>query len=363
MGEIELDRTLAAVGSAIDGGADLGDEGALAPGTRVGRYVLLGQVGTGNMGVVHAAHDPDLDRKVAVKLIRAREEASGGARLLREAQALARVSHPNIVAVFDVGVRGHQVWIAMEFVAGTTLRELFGRDPQRHARYSLTAAGLFLDYSKNLITDETLALLLSFDDRRIHVHRNTQNLGHVQSFARALSLARHDLLLMSDQDDVWLPERATLMRSALAHPNAWVVSTNSRYIDGEGNRINFDAEGVSASRSTHHFANICSIFTGRRRYYGCAMGLRREILPIVLPIPDFVESHDLWIALASNLARANLHLDSETLSRRVHGSNASIVTRPLRQKLWSRVIFLRSLALLLYRLMTTRGVASRPVPL
>jgi len=212
-------------------------------------------------------------------------------------------------------------------------------------------------------TDETLALLLSFDDRRIHVHRNTQNLGHVQSFARALSLARHDLLLMSDQDDVWLPERATLMRSALAHPNAWVVSTNSRYIDGEGNRINFDAEGVSASRSTHHFANICSIFTGRRRYYGCAMGLRREILPIVLPIPDFVESHDLWIALASNLARANLHLDSETLSRRVHGSNASIVTRPLRQKLWSRVIFLRSLALLLYRLMTTRGVASRPVPL
>ncbi|QTN24255.1 glycosyltransferase [Rhizobacter sp. AJA081-3] len=212
-------------------------------------------------------------------------------------------------------------------------------------------------------TDETLALLRSFGDPRIHVHRNAQNLGHVQSFARALSLARHDLLLMSDQDDVWLPERLALMRSALVHPNAWVVSTNSRYIDGEGKRINFDAEGVCASRSTHHFANIISIFTGRRRYYGCAMGLRREILPIVLPIPDFVESHDLWIALASNLARANLHLDCETLSRRVHGSNASIVTRPFRQKLWSRVIFLKSLAVLLYRLLAMREVASRPVPL
>ena len=142
MGEIELDRTLAAVGSAIDGGADLGDEGALAPGTRVGRYVLLGQVGTGNMGVVHAAHDPDLDRKVAVKLIRAREEASGGARLLREAQALARVSHPNIVAVFDVGVRGHQVWIAMEFVAGLTLRD-WAATPRVRAELlrALTEAG------------------------------------------------------------------------------------------------------------------------------------------------------------------------------------------------------------------------------
>jgi serine/threonine protein kinase len=82
--------------------------------------------GAGNMGVVHAAHDPDLDRKVAVKLIRRasrRAGTSGGTRLLREAQALARLSHPNIVAVHDVGVRGTQVWIAMEFVAGLTLRD------------------------------------------------------------------------------------------------------------------------------------------------------------------------------------------------------------------------------------------------
>ena len=124
---MELDRTMAARSGPQGGREGPDEDNDLAPGTLVGRYVLLGQVGTGNMGVVHAAHDPDLDRRVAVKLIRAREQAgagtSGGTRLLREAQALARVSHPNIVAVYDVGVRGTQVWIAMEFVAGLTLRD------------------------------------------------------------------------------------------------------------------------------------------------------------------------------------------------------------------------------------------------
>ena len=77
--------------------------------TRVGRFTVLGRVGEGGMGVVYAAYDELLDRKVALKLLHADGLAEGGDdRLLREAQAMARLSHPNIVSVYEVGSFGEQ---------------------------------------------------------------------------------------------------------------------------------------------------------------------------------------------------------------------------------------------------------------
>src|SRR4051794_9071102 len=98
----------------------------LARGATIGRYVVLGLVGRGGMGDVYAAYDPELDRKVAVKLVRARRSgrgdgSEGRTRLLREAQAIAKLSHPNVVVVYDVGTFGDSVFIAMEFVEGCTL--------------------------------------------------------------------------------------------------------------------------------------------------------------------------------------------------------------------------------------------------
>src|SRR5262249_4590141 len=89
-----------------------------------GRFGVLGLVGRGGRGEVYAAYDPDLDRKIAVKLLRARGGAAtldGRTRLLREAQAIARLSHPNVVVVYDVGTFQDSVFIAMEFVEGHTL--------------------------------------------------------------------------------------------------------------------------------------------------------------------------------------------------------------------------------------------------
>ena len=95
----------------------------LARGALVGRYVVLSRVGAGGMGIVYAAYDPELDRKVAVKLVLPDILGSTGrTRLLREAQALAKLSSPHVVAVHDVGTLGEQVWLAMEFVEGWTLK-------------------------------------------------------------------------------------------------------------------------------------------------------------------------------------------------------------------------------------------------
>ncbi len=102
----------------------------LIAGATIGRYVLQHRLGEGGMGVVWTAHDPELDRPVAIKLLTS-SRSDSQARLLREAQAMAKLAHPNVVAVFDVGIHAGQVYVAMELVAGVTLRAWLDADPRR----------------------------------------------------------------------------------------------------------------------------------------------------------------------------------------------------------------------------------------
>ncbi len=94
--------------------------GTAAEPTRVGRYTLRARLGHGAYGVVYRAHDPKLNREVAIKLMLAPEPERAQA-LLCEAHALAKLSHPNVVSVFDAGDGNQTVFIAMEFVPGRTL--------------------------------------------------------------------------------------------------------------------------------------------------------------------------------------------------------------------------------------------------
>jgi TolB-like protein/Tfp pilus assembly protein PilF len=94
--------------------------------TKIGPYVIDGVIGAGGMGVVYGARDPKLDRKVAIKVLRAREHDSSEyqrLRLLREARAMAKLSHPNVVTVFGADVDAEEIYFAMELVDGTTLRQ------------------------------------------------------------------------------------------------------------------------------------------------------------------------------------------------------------------------------------------------
>ena len=113
----------AAVTVADGDAAPLGEQPAFERGGRLDRYVVLETLGKGGMGVVLAAYDPKLDRRVALKLLRQRSNnPENHARMLREAQALAKLSHPGVVSVYDVGEVNGQVFIAMEFIDGPDLR-------------------------------------------------------------------------------------------------------------------------------------------------------------------------------------------------------------------------------------------------
>ena len=132
---------------------------------RIGRYMVVRCLGQGGMGTVYAAYDPDLDRKVAVKVVRnnVHQGQIARERLLKEAKAMARIAHPNVVHVYEVGEDREspqgQIFIAMEFVPGSDLVEWQNQHPVRDATsldhclrtYLQAAAGLSAAHNSGLI--------------------------------------------------------------------------------------------------------------------------------------------------------------------------------------------------------------------
>jgi serine/threonine protein kinase len=157
---------------------------------KLGRYHLLEMIGAGGMGVVWGAFDPELDRRVAIKLVKT-ELSAARERILAEGKALAKLSHPNVVGVYDVGVVDDQIYIVMEWVRGGNLRA-YCREPRavrelvaiyRAAGEGLSAAhraGLIhRDFKPDnaMIGDDGRVRVLDFGLARGEVRRGTGSSG------------------------------------------------------------------------------------------------------------------------------------------------------------------------------------------
>ncbi|MCA3013139.1 MAG: serine/threonine protein kinase [Myxococcaceae bacterium] len=145
----ELLITLTRSSRASPGSADEVPWDVPGPGTQLGRYRVTGTRGAGGMGVVVSAYDPQLDREVALKLLRPDIDAAPDAarqRLVREAQLMARVRHANVVTVHDVVVDQDRIFIAMELVDGVTVREWLEQAPRSDAE----VLRVFIDAGRGL---------------------------------------------------------------------------------------------------------------------------------------------------------------------------------------------------------------------
>jgi hypothetical protein len=161
-------------------------------------------------------------------------------------------------------------------------------------------------------------------DARIRVHRNPSNAGVRATFERALRLVRHDLVFLSDQDDVWEPgKRDAVVRAFLEDPECVLVVTDAVVVDGE-DRVLFPSFMASRGGFAGGFLDTLQ----RNRYLGCAMAVRRRLLDAALPIPRLAPMHDMWLgALAPRIGRVR-YLPSPLLRYRRHDANAT----PLRHR-------------------------------
>lgn len=199
-------------------------------------------------------------------------------------------------------------------------------------------------------TDGTAEVIDAIGDPRIRLERAQINRGYVRSFERALQSARGDVLLLSDQDDLWVPGRVARMVEALQE--AEIVAGNLVLLDsGTPLRLSF-RHGIDDRPRW----NEVVILSGLSGYYGCAMGMRRSALRVLLPFPTWlIESHDLFLATAGNAMGSIRHLTDPVTRRRVHGGNATpIRPRSIPKVLRARIMLVKSYLVLRRRIARVR---------
>lgn len=183
-------------------------------------------------------------------------------------------------------------------------------------------------------SDNTCALIEALQDSRIRLLAGRERCGHVARFAEALQAAEGDILMLADQDDIWLPGRVEAIRKALSQPGVLLVAGQFEQMNAVGEPLPPPERKLRAADSQRWLANIVAILWGRRPYYGCAMAFKRPLLALALPVPRATESHDLWLALAANSLRAVYHLEQPLLRKRQHAHN---VSHP-RRRPWPKLI-------------------------
>ena len=188
---------------------------AISAATAIGRFAVLGAIGAGGMGQVFSAYDPQLDRRVALKLLHGAGSVLERQRLVREAQALARLSHPNVVTVHEVGEHDGHVFVAMEFVEGATLREWIDEHPPGGRERLVRALELMRDAGQGIAAAHA-AGLVHRDIKPRNILVGADGRVRVVDFGLARSTATEPEELAATLK----PEERDLMSSAESGPGA-----------------------------------------------------------------------------------------------------------------------------------------------
>jgi glycosyltransferase involved in cell wall biosynthesis len=197
-------------------------------------------------------------------------------------------------------------------------------------------------------TDGGVASLEALPAPNVRVFTNPRNTGVLRTFERGLALANHDIVFLSDQDDIWLPgKRASFVEAFERDPAVCLVISDAEVIDEEGRVI---AASFMANRGGFDGSLLGTLC--RSRYLGCAMAVRRRVLEIALPIPPLVPMHDMWLGVIGTAVGRVAYLPTPYLRRRLHGNNLS----PGRSSSLVRLLYWRGslLSMLVCRLVCLR---------
>jgi glycosyltransferase involved in cell wall biosynthesis len=170
-------------------------------------------------------------------------------------------------------------------------------------------------------TDRTRDLICGFRDKRIRVIVRETNRGVVSSFEEALENASGDILFLSDQDDLWAPEKVSkVSKCFLDHPEVKIVTTRMQVIDEMGCNLEDDTYCRARAFTPAFLPNLLT-----NRFQGSTMAFRASLIPEILPFPTaFYVFHDVWIGVRNTLTGGKTHyIDEPLLLYRRHSGNAS----------------------------------------
>ena len=199
--------------------------------------------------------------------------------------------------------------------------------------------------------DDSVAKIEALADSRLKLHRNPVNLGIRATFERGFAQARHDIVFLSDQDDVWIEgKRDALVAAFHEDPAVVVVLSDSQLIDADGALI---APSFMATRGGFHGSWWSTIV--RNRYLGCSMAVRRRLFDVALPVPAWAPMHDMWLGAIGSIVGKVVYLPAVYLRYRRHGSNATPSFRhSLPVMVIQRMRFLLAISARLLRVSITR---------
>lgn len=188
-------------------------------------------------------------------------------------------------------------------------------------------------------TDETRAIIASYDDSRIKLFVNKNIDGVVSNFENALRQASGEIIFLSDQDDVWMPDKiSTMKHELLTHDvvisDCSVANDALEIFEPSFFAVNNSGKGI--------IRNII-----KNSYMGCCMAFTRKVLEKALPFPSNIPMHDMWIGLIGEMNYNVKFLDMPLVYYRRHQRNASssgfASDAPFTQRLFWRFVILKNL--------------------
>jgi len=270
---------LAATASAPSPGGSV----KLPSGDVLGRFRIERKLGEGGMGVVHAAFDPELERRVALKVLRHASSDDARGRLLREARAMAKLTHPNVITVFDVGSADGQDFVAMELIDGETLGEWVRR--ARPRRRETIAA--FIAAGRGLAAAHAEGL----------VHRDFKPSNVLRSRAGRIVVTDFGLARLADSPGEPVSETAPVAGDATTRTLTGALVGTPAYMAPE------QWTGGTATPATDQFAFCVALWealAGARPYAGTTLD---ELKAAVLAGPAAIDSDPIPRALRAVLRR------------------------------------------------------------
>ncbi len=219
--------------------------------------------------------------------------------------------------------------------------------PQVESILSQLSAHDEIILSDDSSTDNTLKLVRELNDKRIKIFANNQFHSPIYNFEFCLTKATGDIIFLSDQDDIWLPEKVTHIMNVFKNdPDVSLIATDARIIDASG-------ETIADTFYPTDFTFTSSVLTNiiRNRFLGCSLAMRSSMLRVVLPFPRQLPMHDSWIGIMNQLVGKVHFINTPLIAFRKHSGNSHPLIRAgvIRLLTWRwnlvKAIFYRVLAL------------------